>query len=116
MPDRKTHLGAGALVGVGVGVYAARNLEGWPAVARILGAILASVAGAALPDALEPALHSWHRRSFHSWGALVGTAGVTLGPPLAARRWMAGREAAALSCRAEREALPLGHPSARGCG
>ena len=83
MSDRKTHLGAGALVGIGVGVYSVRNLEGWPVVARMLGAVLASVAGAALPDVLEPALHSWHRRSFHSWGALAGTAGVTLGPPAA---------------------------------
>jgi hypothetical protein len=114
VPDRKTHLGAGALVGVGVGLYTARNLKGWPAVARILGAVLASVIGAALPDAFEPALHSWHRRSFHSWGALVGTAGVTLGPPVAARRWMAEREAAAERCRAQREALPLDHPERAG--
>ncbi|SRR6266566_5854351 len=114
MPDRKTHLGVGSLVGVAVGVYTARNLEGWPVLARILGAVLGSVAGAALPDALEPALHSWHRRSFHSWGALAGTAGVTLGPPAAARRWMEEREAAAGRWRALREALPLGHPDRAG--
>jgi len=114
MSDRKTHLGAGALAGIGVGVASVRNLEGWPVVARMLGAVLASVAGAALPDALEPALHSWHRRSFHSWGALAGTAGVTLGPPVAARRWMAEREAVAERCRAQREALPPDHPERAG--
>src|SRR5438094_742998 len=114
MSDRKTHLGAGALVGIGVGVYSVRNLEGWPVVARMLGAVLASVAGAALPDVLETALHSWHRRSFHSWGALAGTAGVTLGPPAAARGWMAEREAAAERCHAEREALPPDHPERAG--
>src|SRR4029077_15964815 len=107
MSNRKTHLAAGAVVGVGVGVYTARNVDGWPALARILGAVLGSVAGAALPDVVEPALHSWHRRSFHSWGALAGTAGVTLGPPVAARRWIADREAAAGGCRVQRAALPL---------
>lgn len=114
MPDRKTHFGAGVLVGVGVGVYTARNLEGWPVVARILGAVLGSVAGATLPDALEPAVHSWHRRSFHSWGALAGTAGVTLGPPIAVRSWIAERDAAAERCRARRGALPLNHPERTG--
>jgi hypothetical protein len=110
MPDRRTHLGAGVLVGFGVGLYLTRNHEGWPALARILGAVLASAAGATLPDALEPALHSWHRRSFHSWGALAGTAGVTLGPPLAVRQWIAEREAAAERWRSQREVLPVDHP------
>lgn len=114
MPDKKTHLGIGALVGVGVGVYIARDRRDWPVVARILGAMLGSMAGAALPDALEPALHSWHRGSFHSWGALLGTSGVTLAPPVALPRWMREREAAAERSRLEREALPAGHPDRPG--
>ena len=114
MSDRKTHLGAGAVVGLGVGLYMVRNLEGWPVLARLVGAALASVAGAAMPDVLEPALHSWHRRSFHSWGALAGMAGVTLGPPVAARGWIAEREAVAERCRAQREALPVDHPERAG--
>ncbi len=114
MAGRKVHLGVGALVGAGVGLYVARSVEGWPAVARILGAVLASVAGAALPDVLEPALHSWHRSSFHSWAALVGSTTVTLGPPAAMHRWLGERGAAAERWRMQRDGLPEGHPDRAG--
>src|SRR5439155_16999082 len=60
------------------------------------------------------ALHAWQRRSFQSCGAFAGTAGVTLGPPVAARRWMAEREATGARCRTEREALPPDHPERAG--
>jgi hypothetical protein len=45
---------------------------------------------------------------------LAGAAGVTLGPPVAARRWMAEREAVAERCRVQREALPLDRPERAG--
>lgn len=114
MPDRRTHLSAGVLVGIGAGLYVSRKHEGWPLVARLLGALPGSIAGAALPDIVEPAVHSWHRRSFHSWWALAGTAGVALGPPVGVRQWIAAREGAAAGARTRRDLLPAGHPECAG--
>lgn len=108
MSNRATHHGVAALVGLGVGVYTARNQEGWPAVARLLGAVVGSLLGGSLPDVLEPAVHSWHRQSFHSWAVLAGSAGVTAGPPVALRRWIGERDAAAERLRMQRVGLPAG--------
>jgi len=109
MSDRCSHQGVATLVGFGIGCYAARDVEGWPTFARILGAVLASVAGASLPDVLEPPVHSWHRRFFHSLGALLGSAAVTIRPPLVVQQWLKEREAAGARWRTQREALPQGH-------
>jgi hypothetical protein len=101
--DRGAHRGAAAIVGLGVGVYVAWNEEGWPVVARLLGAVVGSLLGASLPDLIEPAIHSWHRGSFHSWAALAGSTTLTLGPPAAFRQWVAQRETAAERWRMQRE-------------
>src|SRR2546425_6390271 len=77
MSDRKTHLGAGALVGIGVGVYSVRNLEGWPVVARMLGAVLASVA---------------LRRVAGRFGAGAPLMAPTLVPQLGSARWHCRRD------------------------
>ncbi len=114
MSDRRTHHGVAALIGLGVGIYVARNHEGWPVVARLLGAVAGSLLGGSLPDVLEPAVHSWHRRSFHSWAALAGSATVTVGPPAALRQWIEERGAAAERYRMQREGLLEGHADRAG--
>lgn len=105
---------AGALVGIGVGLYVTRERDGWPVIARIMGAVLGSMAGAALPDLVEPGVHSWHRRSLHSWSVLAGSGVATVAPPAFLRQWITEREAAANRWRAAYEALPIGHPDRAG--
>lgn len=104
MPDARTHRGVATLAGVGVGLYAVRNVSTLDAaLARILGSVLAANLAAMVPDVLEPAVHSRHRKVFHSVAALAGTARVSLRPPQRAR--LGEREAEAVRLKAHRAAL-----------
>lgn len=109
MPNRRTHDAIGILVGLGFGLYAVRNRNGWPAMARLAGWTLGAKLGAALPDGLEPGLHSWHRGPCHSGLALAGSLGLLLDPPEGLQQWVAEHEAAARWWKARYEQLPAGH-------
>lgn len=114
MADGRTHQGVAVLAGAVAGFYSARDLDGAPAIARIVGAILAAKIGGALPDVLEPATHSWHRGTFHSVAALMGSGYLMMDPPVRAREWLAGLEEAAVRLRREWETLSPGHPDRSG--
>lgn len=82
MPNRKTHLIAGAISGAAIPLVLPRDVE--EKSVKLLGDILlsasaGSVAGI-LPDLLEPPISPNHRDLFHSYvfGALVGYSGVKL--------------------------------------
>jgi hypothetical protein len=114
MPDNATHQRAADLAGLGIGLYSASELEGWPALCRILGCVVDAKLAAALPDLLEPAISSWHRGSLHSYGALASGVTVAGRPPAWARDWIAAREQAADRARRERESLQTDHPDRAG--
>src|SRR6266571_524689 len=109
MPNGRTHQAVATLVGVGTGLYTARNVhQADAALARIAGSVLAANLAAALPDLLEPAVHSWHRESFHSIVALAGATRLAVVPQRVVL-WLSEREIAAARLRASREALPPNH-------
>ncbi len=74
MAGRRGHAGLGALAGlVTYGLLKHLLKEKW----TFTGALTSAAAGmavACLPDTLEPAVHSHHRRFFHSVVALGGIA------------------------------------------
>ena len=74
MAGRRGHAGLGALAGlVTYGLLEHLLKEKW----TFTGALTSAAAGmavACLPDTLEPAVHSHHRRFFHSVVALGGIA------------------------------------------
>jgi hypothetical protein len=110
MPNARTHQAAATLVGVGAGLYTARNVQQADAVlARIAGSVLAANLAAALPDLLEPGVHSWHRKSCHSIAALAGATRLAVKVPQRVVLWLSERENAAARLRAAREALPPDH-------
>lgn len=114
MADRATHQRVAVLTGTATGFFVARELEGAPWLARITGTIAAAKLGGALPDILEPGIHSWHRGSFHSLTALLGSGHLMVVQPSAFRGWITGLDKRARRLRAEREALPPDHPD-QGC-
>jgi membrane-bound metal-dependent hydrolase YbcI (DUF457 family) len=68
----RVHRVVGAVAGVGT-VFACRSQEQKPLrVAEFFGAIGGGVAGGMLPDILEPAVSSYHRRFAHSVAAAGG--------------------------------------------
>jgi membrane-bound metal-dependent hydrolase YbcI (DUF457 family) len=73
MSSRRTHTVVGAVAG---GTYALvcapKNQKPLNNLAEVVGGALGGVVGSRLPDVLEPAIHSFHRSTFHS----VATAGT----------------------------------------
>lgn len=72
MANFKTHAFAGATVGLGVTIWEHRkNKEKDPNAELDIGKLLinlcAGIAGAILPDKIEPAFHPNHRAFFHSF-------------------------------------------------
>jgi|SRR5690606_15533525 len=98
MSNRREHDMAGAFVG-GLSVLASAMAAGRsPSVGEVLGGVLSGVVTSRLPDVLEPATHSGHRRVAHS----------TVAP--GATGWAAKRlhrTHVALATAAEREADPV---------
>lgn len=107
MPNAKTH----ALIAVSAsGLVAYLVSDGLPGEARATvtgGAMLAGLVGGLAPDALEPAIHPWHRSVFHSaaFGAVVGKVGVS---PV--RQVMKDLLSEAAILRQQRLALGASHP------
>src|SRR2546430_2608865 len=115
MPNARTHHKVATFVGIAAGLYSARNEPSAAVVlARILGSVLAANLGAALPDVLEPAFHSHHRKFFHSMVALAGTTGASIQAPEGMQDWRGERVAEAERLRARRHALPSDDPSRLG--
>src|SRR5947199_10814180 len=107
MPNARTHHQVATFVGIAAGLYSARNEPSADVVlARILGSVLAANLGAALPDVLEPALHSHHRKFFHSMLALAGTTGASIQAPKGMQQWRGERLPDAERLRPRPHALP----------
>lgn len=93
MPGRAQHLDVALVVGAGVAVWHLRDLDWDAAAAQSIGCLLGGAVGGLLPDVLEPAVSSWHRKSFHSAAALSSAASLPqwAREPLAQVRAEAGR-------------------------
>jgi inner membrane protein len=106
MSDKSTHSAVGAVAGGLAALATARSENGWSFVAELAGGVVGGVHGARLPDILEPALHSHHRKFFHSMIAATGGTYVSVkhGPTPAA--WLRQR-AVELKERAAAESDPL---------
>src|SRR2546422_11036289 len=103
MSDARTHHRVATVAGLGAGLYAARNVSTLDAgLARIIGSVVAANLTTALPDVLEPAVHSRHRKLFHSVAALAVTTEVSVQPPSGAGPWVAERAAGAARLSAPR--------------
>jgi hypothetical protein len=76
MANRKTHLTAGIACGTAAAIYTARDQTGAAFIAEIVGGAVGGAAGGLLPDLLEPAVHSWHRSTAHSF-ATATALGIT---------------------------------------
>lgn len=74
MPNFKTHASAGAIAGAIVSLYEYQQTK-WddPSAEfdflQLLINALAGIAGASIPDKMEPAYHPNHRSTFHSFSA-----------------------------------------------
>ncbi len=83
MPNTRTHDIVGGGAGLVLGLLALKrlNVPSHGELSFLLGAAAGSWMASRAPDAVEPALHSWHREFFHSVtaGAGVVTAGATAG-------------------------------------
>ena len=78
MSNRRTHLIAGTTTGLGFAAYRARN-ESLPAfVAETVGGAIAGTLGGLGPDLVEPAIHSWHRSTAHSYAAAAAIVATTV--------------------------------------
>lgn len=110
MPDSRTHRAISTAGGFGLGLYMARNRPADVACARISGAVLGAVVGGALPDVIEPGLHSWHRKTAHSVAVGGGLAWLGLDPPGEFRSVIDQWDEGARLLRERRQALPLDHP------
>jgi hypothetical protein len=73
MPDRRAHMLLGAAAGVGTAAFAARHQEGMDLFLEAVGGALGGLAGGVVPDLVEPAVDSWHRRLAHSYAAATVT-------------------------------------------
>ena len=74
MPDFRTHLIGGGIVGFGVFLFSGIDIN----LFEIIFLVGLSVFGAMIPDKLEPAISGDHRSFFHSWLVLVILASITL--------------------------------------
>ena len=107
MPDAQTHGRIGAVAGATASLLVTKDL---PADAKLfvtLGGALAGHAGGKALDALEPAIHSWHRSECHSVAAGTTVIALAVQGEEALRSTLLPRAA---KLRASRLALPEDHP------
>ncbi len=106
MPNARVHRTVGTIVGGGVTLLATKELPDEGRAAAVLGGLLGGYVGGALPDVLEPAIHSWHRSACHS-----GAAGTALIASLRSATQLKNDTLShAAELRAKRLALPVNHP------
>lgn len=108
MSDGPTHRRVGAMAGLAAGAYSVCGLPPDAAIARIVGSTVGGVVGGALPDAIEPGVHSWHRKFFHSQTALLGASAAAARPPEWLRDWTGSLSREAHVLRTRRETMPAG--------
>src|SRR4051794_21206098 len=110
MPRASEHLAAGTVVGGFASLATAGDLTGEAFLAHLLGCLLGAWAGSVLPDALEPATSSWHRKFAHSAFLLAGggTAAATNLPAI--RTAVGTRRVALAQSRVQWQMLPANHP------
>lgn len=110
MPNGKTHKAISTVGGLGLGLQMSAGMPGDVLVVRTAATTIGAVMGGALPDILEPGIHSWHRKAAHS--AAVGGGLTWLGLSSASgfqdlkHEW----ESKAFQLREARLALPQGYP------
>ena len=66
MPNRRTHIDAGAIAGTATALVMAREQSGAILLAELAGGMLGGALGGAMPDVLEPATSPNHRKLAHS--------------------------------------------------
>ncbi|MES2177965.1 MAG: metal-dependent hydrolase [Gemmatimonadota bacterium] len=72
MPNKKTHLAAGAIAGLVTGLATMTLFEEKDRFAHVLACTLSASGSALLPDLIEPALNPRHRSTAHSLAAAAG--------------------------------------------
>jgi len=111
MSNRSTHLVVGTPTGLVVAGYLARNERPAAFAVETAGGAIGATLGALGPDLAEPALHSWHRSTAHSYAAAAVILATTA---QAIPRWQDYCRAQAQShnearARATRDAARLFH-------
>jgi len=114
MPRKREHVAVATLAGIGTALLSGRNLTGEAFFANGIGCVLAAQFGGVLPDLLEPGVHSWHRKRFHSYTALGVTGAGSAWKPSAIQGFIDGLRAQADQHRLRRMALPQEHPDRSG--
>lgn len=107
MPSTKTHAIIGTGAGSLVAFLASQDLPPEARMAISIGGALGGRAGGRVPDALEPAIHSWHRSFFHSAAVGAGVFQTTRVPVMELVNNLLKRAAA---IRQQRRELGSGHP------
>jgi hypothetical protein len=77
MASRNAHLWVGTVSGLGLAAYQARNEQPAAFATETIGGALGGRVASLAPDWIEPAIHSWHRSTAHSYltaGAIATTA------------------------------------------
>lgn len=75
MANGKTHKWIGIAPGGGVAAFRARREPLPDQLVEAVGGVIGGYFGGKMPDILEPAIHSWHRDTCHSWtvGGVIAT-------------------------------------------
>jgi hypothetical protein len=73
MANGRTHRKVGTASGA-IAAFARTRLDDTPidVILHVLGGYVGGAMGAALPDVIEPAVHSHHRHVAHSWTTVAG--------------------------------------------
>lgn len=109
MANRRIHLEIAIGVGLILALLAAKGDTLSALLAEAAGVVGGSALGGLLPDAIEPATSSWHRKSFHSVAALAGTSSLSVNPPEQLTAWQAALRQRARTLQSQRERLPPSH-------
>jgi hypothetical protein len=78
MSNGPTHSIVGTTTGLGFAAYRARDEHPLAFLAETIGGAIGGTLGGLAPDLAEPAIHSWHRSTAHSYAAaatIVATTG-----------------------------------------
>lgn len=77
MANRKAHVFVGTAAGLGFAAYQARNQQSAAFVVESAGGAVGGRIASLAPDWFEPAIHSWHRSTAHSYVTASGIAATT---------------------------------------